>query len=188
MIKYCFLRSREKPAIGDLGFFEMNRQKVLWSNGRMDELIEYPNISGLCERAAMLPCGPERAQFREKYLRARKYLFQNMVGRLLLIKPTGPAGAILGSPDWVIGIEEASLLDFDTATADASPENWYEQAVKRDAALSDPVQYERPAPERAELIRDRARMPWEAGSHRAPSPMSKVVDYFRNRGTAPRPK
>lgn len=183
MIKYCFIRSREKPTIGDLGFFDIERRSVLWSNGTVDECMTFPDISGLCEHVAMLPCGPERARLREQYLRARKCLFRQMVGRVRLSDPAGPA-TLLGSPDWVIGIEEASSLDFDTATASAGPENWYEQALERNAALGDPVQYGRPDPnpERAELIRDRVvRVPWQTGSHRAPSPISRLFGYFWNR-------
>lgn len=156
---------------------------MLWSNGTVDECMTFPDHSGLCEHVAMLPCGPERAQLHEQYLRARKCLFRQMVGRVRLSDPAGPA-ALLGSPDWVIGIEEASSLDFDTATASAGPKNWYAQALKRNAALGDPVQYGRPDPDldRAELIRDRViRVPWQAGSHRAPSRMSELFSYFRNR-------
>ena len=188
-IKYCFIRSQDKPRIGDIGFFDIDVKTVLWSNGKVSECMTFPNLEELCKVAAMLPCGPERAKVRDQYLRARKCMYHQMEGHVRLVEPAGASAVLLGSPDWVIGVEKASSLEFDTAIASAGPENWYQQAKERNAAaLGDPVPDERPDPAK-KMIRGRVERILSAEkSHGAPSPMDKVVGYFRNRGTAPRPK
>jgi len=65
------------------------------------------------EHAAFLPCGPARQKVHEAYLKARKYLWGEMVGRTVSVEGGGDAQNNI----WVVGIEESSTVEFEIMLA-----------------------------------------------------------------------
>lgn len=66
-------------------------------------------LDDLREHAALLPCGPARKKAHEAYLKARKYLWGEMVGRTVSVEGGGNAQNNI----WVVGIEESSTVEFE---------------------------------------------------------------------------
>lgn len=60
------------------------------------------------EQAASLPAGAKREQAYEEYLICRKYLWRDMIGRVVTISDNKDSGDI-----WVVGVEETSTTDFE---------------------------------------------------------------------------
>lgn len=58
-----------------------------------------------CEKAAILPCVPER---QKAHLSARKFLWSEMIGRVVCVEGEKDTQDI-----WVVGVEETFTTDFE---------------------------------------------------------------------------
>lgn len=68
----------------------------------------YKALTMICEKAAILPCGPERQQAHENYLSALKFVWSEMIGRVVCVEGEKDPQDI-----WVVGIEETSTTNFE---------------------------------------------------------------------------
>ena len=111
-IKYTFVVSPDKPVTGRYGHFEPERTRVTWADrseqrclyfGAGPQALEYAR-----EKAASRPGGPEREQAYKEYLRCRKYLWSEMIGRVVCVEGDKDPQDI-----WVVGVEETSTTDFE---------------------------------------------------------------------------
>lgn len=111
-IKYTFVVSPEKPTKGRYGHFEPERTRVTWADreeqrclyfGAGPQALEYAR-----EKAASHPAGAKREQAYEEYLRCRKYLWRDMIGRVVTVSDDKDVSDI-----WVVGVEETSTTDFE---------------------------------------------------------------------------
>jgi len=112
MIKNSFVISSSKPELGRHGLFRPDAGKVLWSNGVEQPCLLFggsaKSLGRLQENAAILPDGPVRQKAHEEYLEARKYLWSEMIGRVVWVGDGKDPNNI-----WVVGIEETSTVDFE---------------------------------------------------------------------------
>ena len=112
LIKYTFVVSPDRPVIGHYGHFQPNDQKVLWQDRREQRCTLFGGghkaLDFAREQSALLPAGPKRDKAYEDYLSARKFLWRDMIGRVV---------SVAGSNDpqniWVVGVEETSTTDFE---------------------------------------------------------------------------
>ncbi|WP_194098758.1 hypothetical protein [Marivivens aquimaris] len=116
-IKYTFVVSPNRPGLGCHGLFRPDDGIVLWQNGTEEPCLLFGGSSkaldDLREHAALLPCGPARKKAHEAYLKARKYLWGEMVGRTVSVEGGGNAQNNI----WVVGIEESSTVEFEIMLA-----------------------------------------------------------------------
>ena len=68
------------------------------------------------EQSAILPAGSERDRAYEEYLRARKFLWNAMIGRVVCGEGDKDTEDI-----WVVGGEETSTIDFEIMLSKAKP-------------------------------------------------------------------
>ena len=112
LIKYTFVVSSERPEVGRYGLFQPEKNKVLWHNYDEQRCLlfggSHKALTMACEKAAILPCSPERHQAYEDYLRARKFLWSEMIGRVVCVEGEKDPQDI-----WVVGIEETSTTNFE---------------------------------------------------------------------------
>lgn len=112
LIKYTFVVSPDRPEVGRYGLFQPEKTKVLWQNDTEQKCLLFGGsqkaLTMACEKAAILPCGPERQKAHEAYLSARKFLWSEMIGRVVCVEGDKDPQDI-----WVVGIEETSTMDFE---------------------------------------------------------------------------
>ncbi|MFC6199108.1 hypothetical protein [Ponticaulis profundi] len=117
LIKYTFVVSPDQPGLGRHGLFRPDAGNVLWQNGAEEPCLLFGGsakvLENLCENAALLPCVPVRQKAHQAYLKARKYLWSEMVGRVVAVKGGGKAENNI----WVVGIEESSTVEFEIMLA-----------------------------------------------------------------------
>lgn len=111
-IKYTFVVSPDKPVLGRYGHFEPERTRVTWADrseqrclyfGAGPQALDYAR-----EEAASHPAGAKREKAYEEYLRCRKYLWRDMIGRVVTVSDDKDVSDI-----WVVGVEETSTTDFE---------------------------------------------------------------------------
>lgn len=116
-IKYTFVVSPDRPGLGCHGLFRPDAGNVLWQNGVEEPCLLFGGsanaLDDLREHAALLPCGPVRQKAHEAYLKARKYLWGEMIGRVVSVEGGGKAQNNI----WVVGIEESSTVEFEIMLA-----------------------------------------------------------------------
>ena len=112
LIKNSFVISPSKPPLGRHGHFMPDAGKVLWSNGVEQRCLLFggsaKSLDHLRENAAILPEGTARQKAHEEYLEARKYIWSEMIGRVVWVGDSKDPNDI-----WVIGIEETSTVAFE---------------------------------------------------------------------------
>lgn len=112
-IKYTFVVSPDRPEEGRHGLFRPDAGSVLWQSGVEETCLLFGGsakaLNDFREKAAILPCGPERQKAHEAYLKARKYLWGDMVGCVVSVEGGGKDQNDI----WVIGIEESSTVKFE---------------------------------------------------------------------------
>lgn len=120
MIKHTFVISSNRPIIGRIGIFRPNSGVVLWSDGTEEPCLWFGGgpkaLDSLREHAAILPQGRSRERAHQDYLKARKYIWEEMIGRVISIEGGGEDEYHV----WVVGVEEALTADFEIASARAS--------------------------------------------------------------------
>ncbi len=93
-IRHTFVRSALRPALGAVGAFYPAKGAILWSTGLRDECLYFgagaDTLASLCEKAALLPCRPERSAARDAYLAARKFLRAETIGGVLAVEQETP--------------------------------------------------------------------------------------------------
>ena len=112
LIKYTLVVSPDRPEFGRHGLFQPEDSRVLWHNGIEQKCLLFGGsrkaLTMACEEAAILPCGPQRQKAHEAYLRARKFLWSEMTGRVVSVEDDKDPQGI-----WVVGVEETSSIDFE---------------------------------------------------------------------------
>lgn len=120
MIRRTFVISSNKPNLGRLGMFQPNIGLVLWSDGTQEPCLWFGGgpkaLDILREHAAILPQGASRERAHQDYLKARKYIWEKMLGRIVSIEGGGEDEYHV----WVIGVEESPLVNFEFARAKAN--------------------------------------------------------------------
>lgn len=117
MIRHTFVISQSRPNVGRLGIFRPNTGVVLWSDSTEEPCLWFGGgpkaLNILREHAAILPQGASRERAHQDYLKARKYIWDEMVGRVVSIEGGGKDEYHV----WVLGVEETSKAAFELASA-----------------------------------------------------------------------
>lgn len=115
MIRHTFVISQNRPNIGRLGMFRPNTGVVLWSDGTEEPCLWFGGgpkaLDILREHAAILPQGASRERAHQDYLKARKYIWEEMTGRIVSIDGGGKDEYHV----WVVGVEETPTAEFESA-------------------------------------------------------------------------
>ena len=112
-IKFTFVRTTSTVAAGQYGLFRPRQGTVLWADDTTDDCWAFglgqETLDKRRERSAILPVGPEREKAYKEYIEARKFILNEMIGRVVSVAGGGETQDHV----WVLGVEETLTIDFE---------------------------------------------------------------------------